>query len=58
MNSSSVDYRKKIMDKGSEIEGLGSVYLQKAIEVYTFAAIAFIKIDKEKVEESLKRGVV
>ena len=31
VNSSSVDYRKKIMQKGAEIEVPGSVYLQKAV---------------------------
>lgn len=57
INSSSVDYRKKIMNKGSEIEAPGAIYLQKAIEVYTFEALCFVKIDKESVQESLKKGI-
>ena len=58
VNSSSVDYRKKIMQKGAEIEAPGSVYLQKAVEVYHFEAIAFVKIDKSEIEESLRKGII
>ena len=46
VNSSEVDYRKKILSKGAELEQGGSVYLQKAIGVYGFEAIAFVRIDK------------
>lgn len=45
------------MNKGSEIEAPGAIYLQKAIEVYTFEALCFVKIDKESVQESLKKGI-
>jgi hypothetical protein len=53
-----VDYRKKILLKGAELETAGSVYLQKAIEVYTFEAIAFVKIDRGQIEESLRKGII
>ena len=46
VNSSSVDYRTKITNKGAEISSPGAVYPQKAVEVYTFAAIFFVKVDK------------
>ncbi len=57
VNSSSIDYRKKIVSKGEEIASPGAVYLQKAIGVYTFEAIAFIKIDKSCAQDSLKTGI-
>lgn len=57
VNLSSVDYRKKIISKGNLINEPGSVYLQKAFEVYSFQALAFLKIDPSQVESSLKAGV-
>lgn len=49
VNSSSVDYRKKITNKGKEIESPGAVYLQKALNVYTFEAIAFVKVSPDSI---------
>jgi hypothetical protein len=34
VNNPAVDYRKKIISKGTSISAPGSVYLQKAISVY------------------------
>lgn len=45
INSSSIDYKKRIIQKGDEISGAGGVYLQKAIDVGKFTGIAFLKID-------------
>ena len=50
INSSSVDYRHKIEKKGSDIEKAGSVYLQKAVGVYSFEAIAFVRVNRGQIE--------
>lgn len=60
INSSSFDYRKKILEKTAKAEEIsrpGAVYLQKAVEVGSFVALAFLKIDVGRLEESLKTGV-
>lgn len=45
INSSEIDYRKKIASKGVDIAGAGHVYMQKAIEIGNFTAVGFLKID-------------
>ncbi len=57
INSSSIDYRNKIIKKGSEISKAGTPYFQKAIEVESFTVLAFLKIDEKQVEDSLRLGV-
>ena len=45
------------MNKGTAISAAGAVYLQKAISVYQFEALAFLKIDKSNIQESLRLGI-
>jgi hypothetical protein len=45
INSSEVDYKARILAKGDKISSAGDVYLQKAVSVGNFIALAFLKID-------------
>jgi hypothetical protein len=45
INSSNIDYKTRILQKGDEISAAGGVYLQKAIGVGKFTGLAFLKID-------------
>lgn len=57
INSSEVDYKARILAKGDKISSAGEVYLQKAVSVGNFTALAFLKIDEKRVNDSLKRGI-
>lgn len=57
INSSEVDYKARISAKGDKISSAGEVYLQKAVSVGNFVALAFLKIDSNRVNDSLKRGI-
>lgn len=57
INASEVDYKKRILSKGDDISKAGSVYMQKALQVGTFVGLAFLKIDENRLEDSLRIGV-
>ena len=57
INSSNIDYKKRIIQKGDEIAGAGGVYLQKSIDVGKFVGLAFMKIDEKRIKDSLKLGI-
>lgn len=57
VNRCQIDYRKKLADKGSELENNGSVYVQKCVGIDHFKAIAFLRIDKkgDEIQECMKK---
>jgi hypothetical protein len=57
INLSEVDYKARILAKGEVISSAGSVYLQKAISIGSFAGLAFLKMDEKRVDDSLKLGI-
>lgn len=57
INSSNIDYKKRIMQKGDEISGAGGIYLQKSIDAGKFVGLAFLKIDEKRMKDSLKLGI-
>lgn len=48
VNSFKVDYRKKIESKGSRIQKMGCVYIQKCLGLDNFVAIGFLCIGGEE----------
>lgn len=46
VNKCKADYRKKILDKGAEIEELGHIYAQKCVGIPNFKAFGFLKMGK------------
>jgi hypothetical protein len=57
VNSSPVNYKKHIEKKGEAIEKPGSIYIQKAVEIGKFVALAFLKIDENKLGECVENGL-
>ena len=56
INRSSINYKQKIIGKGEQISTPGTVYMQKAVDLDHLEAIAFLKIDPDSPESSLKIG--
>lgn len=46
INKCKADYRKKIADKGAEVEEVGYLYPQKCVGIQNFKAIGFLKMGK------------
>jgi hypothetical protein len=49
INSSSANYREKIIQKGKDIQEMGKIYLQKCVGIGKFKVLAFMKIDDSRI---------
>ena len=45
VSSKPFNYKEKIKAKGAEIEEVGSVYFQRAVQMDSYECVAFLKID-------------
>jgi hypothetical protein len=55
INQSKINYKEKLTKK--DLKEPGKVYIQKAQDIASYEAVAFLKVDEGQLEESLKNGV-